>query len=123
VQPRGSPSLAAAPASSRIPRPVTRNRYWAPVNRRNLYTQEVLVQPEQDFDQLRRMIFDSAKRLLESRHDEQAAVTTADVAADTHVDMPLVIEAVKSLSADHLQVHPRSEWQYAEIVGIEAELS
>jgi hypothetical protein len=79
------------------------------------------VQPEQDFDQLRRMVFDSAKRLLASRHSEQASVTTADVAADTHLELPLVTEAVKSLATGHLDVHARSDWQYAEIVGIEAD--
>jgi hypothetical protein len=81
------------------------------------------VQPEQDFDQLRRMVFDSAKRLLASRHSEQAAVTTADVAADTHLELPMVTEAVKSLAAGHLDVNARSDWQYAEIVGIDAEFS
>jgi hypothetical protein len=81
------------------------------------------VQPEQDFDQLRRMVFDSAKRLVETRHSEQATITTADVAADTHLELPLVTEAVRSLAAGHLDVNARSDWQYAEIVGVEADFS
>lgn len=80
------------------------------------------MQPEQDFDQLRRTVFESAKRLLEAHQRGQPAVTTADVAAHTNLDLPLVTKAVQALAVEHLDVEPHEDWQYAEILGVDRDL-
>lgn len=73
------------------------------------------MQPDGDFEQIRRHVFDSAERLLRSRRPEQPPVTTSDVAADIGVDLPLVVKAVQSLADEHLQVLAADDWQVAEI--------
>jgi len=71
---------------------------------------------------VRRIVLESAKRLLAERRPEQSPVTTADIAADTGLDVQLVCAAVKSLSPDHLNVKAHRDWAYAEIFSVRATL-
>ena len=70
---------------------------------------------------VRRIVFESAKRLLAARRAEQSPVTTADISADTGLDVQLVCAAVKSLAAGHLDVKAHSDWAYAEIHSVRAQ--
>jgi hypothetical protein len=76
------------------------------------------MQPEGDFDQVRRQVFEAAERMLQDRRMEQPPVTTGDIAADIGIEMPLVVRAVQSLADEHLQVRPTEDWQMAEIQGV-----
>jgi hypothetical protein len=69
----------------------------------------------------RRIVFESAKRLLAERRPGQSPITSADIAADTGLDMQLVCAAVKSLAADHLTVKAHSDWAYAEVHSVRAQ--
>jgi hypothetical protein len=80
------------------------------------------MQAEGDFDQIRRQVFDSAKRLLASRRVEQPPVTTSDIAGNIGLELPLVVKAVQSLADHHLDVKPVRDWQMAEIQGITQDL-
>lgn len=75
------------------------------------------MQPEGDFDQVRKHVFEAARRLLHNRRPEQPPVTTGDIAGEIGLEMPLVAKAVQSLAADRLQVKPTDDWQLAEIQG------
>jgi hypothetical protein len=79
------------------------------------------MQPEGDFDQVRANVFAAAKRLLTDRRPEQPPVTTADIAAELGLEMPLVVQALRSLSEEHLDVKTGDDWQLAEIHGIRRE--
>lgn len=80
------------------------------------------MQPEGDFDQVRRQVFDSATRLLTDRRPEQPPVTTSDIAFELGLEMPLVVQALHSLSERHLDVKAGDDWQIAEIQGVRQEL-
>ena len=80
------------------------------------------MQPESDFDQVRRNVFDSAKRLLTNRRPEQPPVTTSDIASELGLEMPLVVQALHSLAEDHLDVKAGDDWHIAEIQGVRREL-
>jgi hypothetical protein len=79
------------------------------------------MQPEGDFDQVRRQVFESARRLLDSRRAEQPPVSTGDIAGDVGLELPLVVKAVQSLSHEHLRVRHGGDWQLAEIAAVERE--
>jgi hypothetical protein len=83
--------------------------------------EEVGMQPEQDFEQLKRIVHESAKHLLAER--EGASVTTADIAADTNQDLPMVTQAVRSLADGHLNAEPGTYWADATIHSVDADLS
>jgi hypothetical protein len=76
------------------------------------------MQPEGDFDQIRRHVFASAKRLLDQRRPEQPPVTTSDIAAELGLEMPQVVHALQSLAQDHLDVKAGTDWQIAEVQGV-----
>ena len=76
------------------------------------------MQPEGDFSQVRREVFDSAKRLLTDRRPEQPPVTTSDIASELGLEMPLVVRALQSLAEEHLDVKAGDDWQIAEIQGV-----
>ena len=78
--------------------------------------------PEGDFDQVRRDVFDTAKRLLTDRRPEQPPVTTSDIASELGLEMPLVVRALQSLAEEHLDVKAGDDWQIAEIQGVRREL-
>lgn len=80
----------------------------------------MLVQPD---EAVRRSVFESAERLLANRRPEQSPITTADIAADTGLDVQLVCAAVRSLAADHLNVDAHSDWAYAEIRSVVAKFA
>jgi hypothetical protein len=80
------------------------------------------MQPEGDFDQVRRHVFDTAKRLLTDRRPEQPPVTTSDIASELGLEMPLVVRALHSLAERHLDVKAGDDWQIAEIQGVRQEL-
>jgi Mn-dependent DtxR family transcriptional regulator len=80
------------------------------------------MQPEGDFAQVRREVFDWAKRLLTDRRPEQPPVTTSDIASDLGLEMPLVVRALQSLAENHLDVKAGDDWQIAEIQGVRQEL-
>ena len=80
------------------------------------------MQPEGDFDQVRRHVFDSAQRLLTDRRPEQPPVTTSDIASELGLEMPLVVRALHSLADDHLDIKAGDDWQIAEIQGVRREL-
>jgi hypothetical protein len=77
---------------------------------------------QQSDQAVRRIVLESAKRLLAERRPGQSPITVADVAADTALDVQLVCAAVKSLAADHLSVKAYNDWAYAEIHSVGAEL-
>ncbi len=77
------------------------------------------MQPEGDFDQIKRQVLDAAKRMLVDRRPEQPPVTTGDIAGELGLDMPLIVRAVQSLAADGaLQVKATEDWQVAEIQAV-----
>jgi hypothetical protein len=76
------------------------------------------MQAEGDFQQIRRQVFDGARRLLDRRRPEQPPVTAADVAGDIGLEMPLVVQALRSLAGEHLHVKVGEDWQVAEIQGV-----
>jgi Mn-dependent DtxR family transcriptional regulator len=80
------------------------------------------MQPEGDFDQVRRHVFESAQRLMTDRRPEQPPVTTSDIASELGLEMPLVVQALHSLADDHLDVKAGDDWQIAEIQGVRREL-
>jgi Mn-dependent DtxR family transcriptional regulator len=81
------------------------------------------MQPEGDFDQVRRNVFDMARRLLTDRRPEQPPVTTSDIASELGLEMPLVVQALQSLAAEeYLDIKAGDEWQIAEIQGVRREL-
>jgi Mn-dependent DtxR family transcriptional regulator len=80
------------------------------------------MQPEGDFDQVRRHVFDSARRMLTDRRPEQPPVTTSDIASELGLEMPLVMQALHSLAEGHLDVKAGDDWQIAEIQGVRQEL-
>ncbi|HEX2175836.1 MAG TPA: hypothetical protein VHG70_07985 [Nocardioidaceae bacterium] len=79
------------------------------------------MQPENDFEQVKRQVFDAAKRMLVDRRPEQPPVTTGDIAGELGLEMPLVVKAVQSLATDHLQVAATEDWQVAEIQRVSRE--
>jgi hypothetical protein len=79
------------------------------------------MQPEGDFDQIRRLVFESARRLLHSRRAEQPPVSTGDIAGDVGLELPLVVKAVQSLADTHLRVRRGDDWKLAEIAAVEQE--
>jgi hypothetical protein len=79
----------------------------------------MVLQPDQA---VRGIVFESAKRLLAERRPGQSPITTADVAADTGLDVQLVCAAVRSLAPDHLNVKAFNDWAYAEIHSVDAEM-
>jgi hypothetical protein len=70
---------------------------------------------------VRRMVFESAKRLLAERRPGQSPITTADIAADTGLELQLVCAAVKALAPEHLTVKAFDDWAYAEVHSVESE--
>ena len=80
------------------------------------------MQREGDFDQVRRQVLDSARRLLDSRRPEQPPVTTSDIAGDIGLELSLVVKAVQSLAEEHLDVKPVTDWQVAEIQAVVKDL-
>lgn len=80
------------------------------------------MQPEGDFEQVTRDVFDTASRLLTDRRPEQPPVTTSDIASELGLEMPLVVRALQSLAEEHLDVKAGDDWQIAEIQGVRREL-
>jgi len=80
------------------------------------------MQPEGDFAQVRREVFDSAKGLLTDRRPEQPPVTTSDIASELGLEMPLVVRALQSLAESHLEVKAGDDWHIAEIQGVRQDL-
>jgi hypothetical protein len=77
---------------------------------------------EEEFEQVRWQVYDSARRQLASRRPEQPPVTTSDIAADLGLELPRVVEALQSLAGGHLDVKPVDDWQVAEVQGIAREM-
>jgi hypothetical protein len=71
---------------------------------------------------VRRTVLETTKHLLGNRRSEQSPVTTADIAAETGLDVQLVCAAVKWLAQDHLKVTAHNDWAYAEVHSVEREL-
>jgi Mn-dependent DtxR family transcriptional regulator len=80
------------------------------------------MRPEGDFEQVRRNVFDTSKRLLTDRRPEQPPVTTSDIASELGLEMPMVVQALHSLAEEHLDVKAGDDWQIAEIQGVRREL-
>ena len=71
-----------------------------------------------DFDQIRHHVFNGAKWLLEHRRPEQPPVTAGDIAGEIGLEMPLVVQALRSLAGDRLHVKVGEDWQVAEVQGV-----
>ena len=73
--------------------------------------------PAADFDQTRRQVFECAQRLLRQPRDE-FPLTHAEIASDTGIDEVVVLEALRSLRAEHLDVSPMEDWSRATVDGV-----
>jgi hypothetical protein len=80
-----------------------------------------VVRSDPEFDPTTRLVFETAKRLLNQRRPEQPLPTAADIAADLRMQLAAVAKALQDLSDDYLYMKVRRDWQYAEMLGVKRE--